>query len=58
MADGDIVASGTVEVEWIVREWPQDDGSVLYDWIAAGDSDDLYETVEEARAEAIRSLSY
>lgn len=56
--DGDIVEEGTVEVGYIIRGWDQEDGSRLYDWIAATESDELYETIEEARRDAIRSLEY
>lgn len=58
MTGGEIIETGTVEVDYVIREWVDDDGSKVYDWIAATDSDEFYDSLEEARRAAIQSLEY
>lgn len=54
--DGEVVSSFTVPVGVDIRAWDQD-GVIVYDWITdANDSDELYETIEEAATAARDSL--
>jgi hypothetical protein len=53
---GETVKSFDVTVSVEIRAWDQD-GVTLYDWISdASDSDELYETIEEAAIAARQSL--
>lgn len=54
--DGEVVSSFTVQVGVDIRAWDQD-GETMYDWITdAGDSDELFYTIEEAATAARDSL--
>lgn len=59
MSGGDVIETGTVMVDYVIREWVLNDGSKAYDYIAgSNDSDDLYDSLIDAREAAIRSLEY
>lgn len=50
--DGETVAEFEVKVGVIIRAWDQD-GETMYDWISdASESDELFETIEEAATAA------
>ncbi len=58
MADGDIVASGVVQVEYIIREYVVD-GRPAYDYISGPvESEEYFDSIEAAEAEAKRVLDY
>lgn len=53
---GETVKSFDVTVSVEIRAWDQD-GATLYDWISdASESDELFETIEEAAIAARQSL--
>lgn len=58
MRSGEIVEEGTVEVTYVIRVFDTEAGETVYDYVTNRDSDEFYDTIEEARAEAIRSLEY
>jgi hypothetical protein len=54
--DGEVVEEGVVTVEYVIRAW-QVDGETRFDWVADhGDSDELFETIEEAVQDVKTSL--
>lgn len=54
--DGEAVKEFDVTITVLIRAW-EVDGVTKYDWIHdSGDSDELYETIDEAVAAAVSSL--
>lgn len=48
-----VVKTGVVEVPYDINAYEMDDGTIMYDWY---DSDNLYETIEEAEEAFIASV--
>lgn len=52
------VKTGTVEVSYSITEYDMEDDSKVYDWVADSghESDDLFDTLEDAERDAIYAL--
>ena len=52
-ADGGVVKTVTMCVDYDIRAWIQDDGTYMYDWMneRGDESDVLFDTIEEAEGD-------